>query len=152
MKYLLTLIVLMFSGVCYAQSFTITVSNPMMVTTSPSAGEVAVYGIDAYNPTAHCAAFIPPNTCNVNGNEIEWGIVFNYEVQMTGTGSLDVNFVENNGVGGFMGAFNITQSPSPLLGLTNGSTGSFNYNVSFPIFSTQLSYGLIIEVDVTYNP
>lgn len=131
--------------------FVFTVSNAMMNQTTPSSAEIALVGIDPYNPSAHCASFQAPSTCSVDGNMIEWNMVFDYSLSMTGGGSIDVSFLEHDNIGN-MGNFTVLSTPNPINGLTDGMTGTFEYSLSFPYFSSYKEYGLLIEVDITFNP
>ncbi len=150
-SWLSIIFITLFSAPAYAD-FVFTVSNSMLNQVNPSAGEVAVYNIDPFNPNDHCSTFIAPNSCEVNGSNIEWSLVFDYEVTTTAGESLDVSFGEQNGLGGTMGSFILNTTPTPLFGLENGMSGTFEYNVSFPYFSPDLSFGLLIEMDITVNP
>jgi hypothetical protein len=151
-KSLATLILLCFATPAWAVDFIFTVSNPNMIQTQLNAGEVSVGPIDPFNPSAHCTSFVSPNSCSVVGNYVEWTLVFDYSLTMNVPGTIDVIFIENNGINGTQGMFTVESSPSPLVGLSNGMTGNFTYMLKFPYFSQDIIYGMTVDLDVTYNP
>ncbi len=134
----------------WAQDFTFSLSNPMM-SAAGNTGDLTIGSIDPFNPSAHCLNFIAPNDCSVSGNHIAWTIVYNYQLDLNVPGTVDVSFVENNGVG-TDGAFTIVSQPPNLTGLTNGSNGSISYVLTFPYFSNHLRYSMEVSVDITLIP
>lgn len=154
MRFLVTLFLLI-SNLAHADVI-VTIENSMMTSYSPSAGGIDLGTFDPFDPAFNCNSFISPNTCTVNGRDlVDINLVFNYSVVVTsGSGSADLSFSVNNGMGGTTGQFTNVSLPSPIFNIMNQGVGVADVSFSIPLFGpqSQINYGMDIILDVTINP
>lgn len=149
-KFIVSFLLMTISQLAYA-GLSFHVGNSELVPQSNTSGNIIKTGIDPFNPADHCATFVSPNTCLVNGDHIEWNMVYEYELVLTEPGTVSVEFTENNGINGDS-PFIILSQPSDLTGLTNGANGTFTYGLSFPYWSQSNKFSMEVILEVTLIP